>query len=43
MCISADMVQSIRENDPHPLLFVPSRQEGWDNMALLIGSATAIT
>ena len=36
--ISADMVQDIQESDPKPLLFVPYRQEGWDNMGLLVES-----
>jgi predicted permease len=38
--ISADMVQELQESDPKPLLFVPYRQEGWDNMALVVESAT---
>jgi len=37
--VSADVVQEIQENDPRPLLFVPYRQEGWDNMALVVESA----
>jgi putative ABC transport system permease protein len=37
--ISADLVQEIQENDPKPLLFVPYRQQGWDNMALVVESA----
>jgi putative ABC transport system permease protein len=37
--ISADLVQDVQENDPKPLLFVPYRQEGWNNMALLVNSA----
>jgi len=36
--ISANMVQELMENDPKPLLFVPFRQEGWSNMALLVES-----
>lgn len=38
--ISADVVQELQESDPKPLLFVPYRQEGWDNMALVVESAT---
>jgi putative ABC transport system permease protein len=38
--ISADMVQELVDNDPKPLLFVPFRQEGWSNMALLAESST---
>jgi predicted permease len=38
--ISADVVQELNESDPKPLLFVPYRQEGWDNMALVVESAT---
>ena len=37
--ISADMVQELQENDPKPLLFVPYRQEGWDNMTLVAESS----
>ena len=36
--ISANMVQE-QENDHKPLLFLPYRQEGWDNMALVVESA----
>ena len=36
--ISANMVQELQENDPKPLLFVPYRQEGWDNMAVVVES-----
>ena len=36
--ISADLTQEIQENDPKPLLFVPYRLEGWDNMALVVES-----
>ena len=38
--ISANMVQNLHENDPKPLLFIPYRQAGWDNMALVVESAT---
>jgi putative ABC transport system permease protein len=37
--ISADISQEIQENDPRPLLFVPYRQEGYDNMAVVVESA----
>ena len=32
-------MQEIQENDPRPLLFVPYRQEGSDNMAVVVESA----
>jgi len=38
--VSANMVQELQENDPKPLLFVPYRQEGWDDMALVVESAS---
>jgi predicted permease len=37
--ITTDLVQEVQENDPKPLLFVPYRQQGWDNMALVVESA----
>jgi predicted permease len=37
--ISADLVQDVQENNPKPLLFVPYRQEGSNNMVLLVESA----
>jgi predicted permease len=37
--ISTDLVQEVQENDPKPLLFIPYRQQGWDNMALVVESA----
>jgi len=37
--ISANMVQELQGRDHKPLLFVPYRQEGWDNMALVVESA----
>ncbi len=37
--VTADIVQEIDENDPKPLFFVPYRQEGWTNMALVVESA----
>ena len=36
--ISADLMQEIQENNPRPLLFVPYRQEGSDNMAVVVES-----
>jgi predicted permease len=38
--ISANLMQEIQENDPKPLLFVPYRQEGYGNMAVVVESAT---
>ena len=38
--ISANLMQEIQESDPRPLLFVPYRQEGWDNMAVVVESST---
>ena len=37
--VSAEIVQELQETNPKPLLFVPYRQEGWDNMALVVESA----
>ena len=37
--VSANMVQELIANDPHPLIFVPYRQEGWDSMALMVGGS----
>lgn len=37
--ISGNLVQDLQNSDPKPLLFVPYRQEGWDNMALVVESA----
>lgn len=37
--ISANLAQDLQNSDPKPLLFVPYRQEGWDNMALVVESA----
>ena len=37
--ISANLVQELQNNDPHPLLFIPYRQVGWDDMALVVDSA----
>ena len=37
--IAADLAQEVQESDPRPLLFVPYRQEGWDNMAVVVDSA----
>jgi predicted permease len=38
--ISANMVQQLDERVPKPLLFVPSRQQGWNGMALLVRSSS---
>jgi predicted permease len=37
--ISANMVQDLQERDHKPLLFLPYRQEGWDDMSLVVESA----
>jgi putative ABC transport system permease protein len=37
--ISADMVQDIQTTDPRPLVFLAYRQEGWNNVALMVESA----
>jgi putative ABC transport system permease protein len=37
--ISANMVQELQENDPKPLFFLPYRQQGWEDMALVVESA----
>jgi ABC-type antimicrobial peptide transport system permease subunit len=34
--VSANMVQELIANDPHPLIFVPYRLEGWNSMALMV-------
>ncbi len=36
--ISADMVQQFQLNDPPPLLFIPYRQVGWNQMELIVES-----
>lgn len=36
--ISADMVQELEEKDPKPLLFVPFRQEGWNDAVVMVES-----
>ncbi|HEX8712149.1 MAG TPA: ABC transporter permease [Terracidiphilus sp.] len=36
--ITADMVQEFQVNDPRPLVFLPYRQEGWNNQALIVES-----
>ncbi len=38
--ISANIVQQLDERSPKPLLFVPSRQEGWNGMAVLVRSSS---
>ena len=37
--VSANMVQDLQESNPKPLLFLPYRQEGWDNMAVVVESS----
>jgi ABC-type antimicrobial peptide transport system permease subunit len=37
--ISANVVQELQENEPKPLLFIPYRQKGWGNMALVVESS----
>lgn len=37
--VSAAIDQEIISNDPAPAIFVPYRQEGWDNMVLMISSS----
>src|SRR5215469_6469431 len=37
--VSAGINQEIVSNDSQPAVFVPYRQEGWDNMALMIASS----
>jgi putative ABC transport system permease protein len=41
--ISADMVQSLNDNNPQPLLFLPFRQEGWNGMNVFIESSVDVT
>jgi predicted permease len=38
--ICGDMVQGIQDSDPNPLLFLPYRQEGWNNESLVVASAS---
>jgi putative ABC transport system permease protein len=38
--VSARMVQELVSNDAKPPFFVPYRQEGWNNMALVLESST---
>ena len=38
--VSADMVQQFQTNDPPPLLFIPYRQVGWNNMTLVVESTS---
>jgi putative ABC transport system permease protein len=38
--VSASMVQEIVGNDAKPPFFVPYRQSGWDNMALVVEATT---
>jgi predicted permease len=37
--VSANLVQELISNDPHPLIFVPYRQEGWDSMSIMLESS----
>ncbi|HEV7137039.1 MAG TPA: ADOP family duplicated permease, partial [Steroidobacteraceae bacterium] len=37
--VSAGINQEVVTNDPRPAIFVPYRQEGWDNMGLLVASS----
>lgn len=37
--VTAGIEQEIVSNDPQPAVFVPYRQEGWDNMALMVASS----
>jgi predicted permease len=36
--VSADLMQDLNESQPRPLLFEPSRQEGWNGMTLVVES-----
>lgn len=38
--VSANMVQELVANDPHPLIFVPFRFENWNYMALMVESSS---
>jgi ABC-type antimicrobial peptide transport system permease subunit len=38
--VSGDLQQDLSTSDPHPLFFVPYRQEGWDSMAFLVEANT---
>jgi predicted permease len=38
--VSANMVQELVANDPHPLIFVPYRMEGWNAMSLMLESSS---
>jgi putative ABC transport system permease protein len=38
--ITANLVQQLDDRIPKPLLFVPSRQQGWNGMALLVRSSS---
>lgn len=41
--VSADLVQSLNDKNPQPLLFLPFRQEGWNGMYVLIQSSVDVT
>ncbi len=36
--VSADLVQDLQTSDPVPLMFLPYRQEGWNDAALIVRS-----
>jgi Acidobacterial duplicated orphan permease len=36
--VTANMVQELQTNEPPPLLFIPYRQVGWNNVALIVES-----
>ena len=38
--VTAGMDQEIISNEPQPAVFVPYRQEGWDNMAIIVASSS---
>jgi putative ABC transport system permease protein len=40
VAITANLVQQLDDRIPKPLLFVPSRQQGWNGMALLVRSSS---
>jgi putative ABC transport system permease protein len=37
--VTAGLTQEVNTNDPHPAVFIPYRQAGWDNMAIMVTSA----
>ncbi len=38
--VTAGLSQEVNTNDPHPAVFIPYRQAGWDNMAIMVASST---